>query len=83
MKNAAMNIIAHDFVWMYVFYCVGHILSSEIAGSYGSSVQLLEELPNCFSKASFYISTRTRVLIFLHPHEHLLSIFFIIAILVV
>lgn len=53
MTNAAINIIAHDFVWIYVFYCVGHILSSEIAGSYGSSVQLLEELPNCFPKHHF------------------------------
>ena len=46
INNAAVNICVWVCVWKYAFSFLGNAPRSGIAGSYGSSVTVFEELPN-------------------------------------
>ena len=46
ISNAAVNICVWVCVWKYAFSFLGNAPRSGIAGSYGSSVTVFEELPN-------------------------------------
>lgn len=86
MKDAAMNIHMHIFVWTYVFSPPGCIPKSGIARSYGTLHLTFEKLPNCFPKQLHHITfppAKQGWGISPHLSQHsLLSAFFISAILV-
>ena len=72
------------FLYRPVFISVGHIPRSGIAGSYGNSMFKIWGAAKLFLKVlhCFTFPLTMRILISLHPHQHLLlSLSFILAIL--
>lgn len=59
-NNAVLKICVQGFVWTYVFFALGYVLRSGIAGSYGNAIyKIFQKLSYCFpeskSAVSFYI----------------------------
>ena len=87
VNNTAMNIHIQVFVCTHIFNLVGDIPRSGIAESHGNSIfNLLKSCQTILQNSYTILQSHQkymRILISLHPHQHLLSsVFFILAILV-